>query len=130
MASNPTLHDSTARLDVSVLDRREMSVGTLLRDICMPLASLRLTVVLFALGIALVLIGTLAQTEETILDVQNNYFHPWFSLVPIKVLFPQAWFPDLLPRVSGAHDASAATLRTGRVHAGDGGDGEHRPPWL
>ena len=38
------------------------------------LASLKLTVLLFALGIFIVLAGTLAQTEDNIDTVVQNYF--------------------------------------------------------
>lgn len=59
------------------------------------LASLQLTVLLFALSIVLVLVGTLAQDKIGIWDVMNDYFRSFVVWVPFNVLFPQKWFPDL-----------------------------------
>jgi hypothetical protein len=50
------------------------------------LASLRLTVVLFALSMLLVLWGTLAQQDAGVWTVVNKYFRAWFVLVPMKVV--------------------------------------------
>lgn len=44
-----------------------------------PLTSLRLTVTLLALGIAVVFFGTLAQTEDGLYVAQARYFRSWFS---------------------------------------------------
>jgi hypothetical protein len=44
-----------------------------------PLTSLRLTVTLLALGIAVVFFGTLAQTEDGLYVAQSRYFRSWFS---------------------------------------------------
>ena len=44
-----------------------------------PLTSLRLTVTLLALGIAVVFFGTLAQTEDGLYLAQARYFRSWFS---------------------------------------------------
>ena len=58
-----------------------------------PIASLRLTVTLFALGIFIVLVGTLAQTQKNMWDVRGDYFHTWLAWVEFQVFFPPAWFP-------------------------------------
>ena len=42
------------------------------------LASLRLTVVLLALGILLVFVGTVAQADEGLYQAQQRYFKHWF----------------------------------------------------
>jgi ResB-like family len=44
-----------------------------------PISSLRLTVILLALGIAVVFFGTLAQTEDGLYVAQTRYFRSWFS---------------------------------------------------
>ena len=44
-----------------------------------PLTSLRLTVTLLALGIAVVFFGTLGQTEDGLYLAQARYFRSWFS---------------------------------------------------
>ncbi|MFM8932658.1 MAG: cytochrome c biogenesis protein ResB, partial [Gemmataceae bacterium] len=59
-----------------------------------PLASLRLTVVLFVLSLILVFYGTLAQKEQDVWDVVNEYFWSWWVLIPNKLtlLFLQVFF--------------------------------------
>ncbi len=49
------------------------------------LASLRLTVVLFALAIILIFVGTLAQKDHDVWEVVNNlYFNRWFALLEFR----------------------------------------------
>ena len=55
------------------------------------LASLRLTVVLFAFSLILVLAGTLAQIDYDIWFVINNYFRTFIAWIELKVFFPRAW---------------------------------------
>ncbi|MCI0358737.1 MAG: cytochrome c biogenesis protein ResB, partial [Planctomycetaceae bacterium] len=59
------------------------------------LASLKLTVVLFALGIFVILVGTLAQTQADIWQVVRDYFHAWVMWVDINLFFPKSFFPDI-----------------------------------
>jgi ABC-type transport system involved in cytochrome c biogenesis permease subunit len=54
-------------------------------------ASLKLTVVLFALSIFLVLAGTLAQIDHDVWFVVHNYFRCWFALIELKIFFPRSW---------------------------------------
>src|SRR3954463_3341989 len=50
------------------------------------LASLRLTVVLFAASIFLIFVGTLAQKDHDVWEVVNSlYFSRWFALVEFRV---------------------------------------------
>ena len=51
-------------------------------------ASLRLTVVLFALSMVLVFVGTVAQKDAGIWNVVNKYFRSFFVWVPFQVFFP------------------------------------------
>jgi len=83
-----------------------------------PLASLKLTVVLFALAIVIVLAGTLAQVNADVWDVVDQYFrvHPsqlsegglgalkaFFVWIPGQIFLPGAFFPNapLLPEWAG-----------------------------
>ncbi len=93
---------------------------TAIRTLLLPLASLRLTVVLFALSIILVLAGTLAQIDHDIWFVVHSYFRTWFAWIDFQVFFPRAWnltggtwFPGgwLLGAALGANLLAAHTLR-------------------
>lgn len=66
----------------------------------MPLASLRVTVVLFALWIFLIFAGTLAQVKLDVWDVVRLYFRAWLVEIPLQVFFPPSFFPSR-PEVSG-----------------------------
>ncbi len=57
-------------------------------------ASLKLTVVLFALAILLIFIGTLAQAAMDMWEVISLYFRAWISWIDVSVLFPRSWFPQ------------------------------------
>jgi ResB-like family protein len=64
------------------------------------LASLKLTVVLMALAIGLVFIGTLAQVDDGIWTVVEKYFRSAFVWVPLRVLlapFSSREFADKVP---------------------------------
>jgi ABC-type transport system involved in cytochrome c biogenesis permease subunit len=65
-----------------------------LRPVLLPLASLKLTVVLFALSIVLIMVGTLAQVEADIWDVVREYFRCWVFWMPVRV-----WHPLFAPYV-------------------------------
>ena len=105
------------------------------RSAMMPLASLRLTVVLFALSILLVLAGTLVQVEHDEWFAIYNYFRCWLAVIEIKIFFPTSWqvpgsfpFPGgwLLGTALGINLLAAHMLRfkvTGkgrRLHLGNG----------
>ncbi len=59
-----------------------------------PLASLKLTVCLFALSVFLIFAGTLAQAEIGMWDVISKYFTSWIVLIDFRVLFPLSFFPN------------------------------------
>jgi ABC-type transport system involved in cytochrome c biogenesis permease subunit len=59
------------------------------------LASLKITVVLFAMAIFIVFVGTLAQTQYDIWKVVHTYFRSGFVWIPFQVFFPKAFFPKL-----------------------------------
>ncbi len=67
------------------------------------LGSLRITVWGFALAILILFVGTLAQDEETIVDVKKLYFNSWIAKVPLDVLKPiTIWPTNEYPRIPGA----------------------------
>jgi ABC-type transport system involved in cytochrome c biogenesis permease subunit len=74
-----------------------------------PLASLKLTVVLFLLALGIVFFGTLAQAEQDIWQVTNHYFRmdltsfraalgSAMAWIDLRILFPPAFFPNM-PRI-------------------------------
>jgi hypothetical protein len=79
------LNDSPDALDNPQTDARLSGLGQVLRKTLTLLASLRLTVCLFALAVLLVFFGTLAQVDEGILTVLHNYFRTWWAWIPFQV---------------------------------------------
>src|SRR5215467_10929352 len=76
-------------------------VAELNRWVLAPLASLRLTVVLFALAIFLVFAGTLAQVDKDMWDVLHDYFRAWLAWIDFQVLLPKSFFSGEAPQVPG-----------------------------
>ncbi len=93
--ADPSPSKSDEYIDNEFRDSHAPSLGAILKPVLVPLASLRLTVVLFALAIMLVLIGTLAQAHDDIWRVIDDYFRTSIAIVPVKVLFPPSFFPGL-----------------------------------
>ena len=60
-----------------------------------PIASLRLTVVLFALSIFLILAGTFAQVDLDIWPVIGQYFRCWFAWIKFSIFFPPSFVPEM-----------------------------------
>jgi hypothetical protein len=56
------------------------------RQVLIPLASLKLTVVLFALSIFLVFLGTLAQIDYGLFTVLHKYFRALYVWIPFQLL--------------------------------------------
>jgi len=65
------------------------------------LASLKLTVVLFAMAIFIIFVGTLAQVEKDMWEVIDQYFRAFFALVELRIFFPRSFFPNI-PTIGGA----------------------------
>ncbi len=82
-----------------------------MRRVLAPLASLKLTVVLFALSIFIVLAGTLAQVNADIWEIINQYFRvemsdlfhdsfPWINVralfvwIDLQLFLPPSFFPS------------------------------------
>jgi hypothetical protein len=71
------------------------------------LASLRLTVVLFALSLVLVFFGTLAQVDAGIWTVVKQYFRCFYVWIPLQLIvqFGRVFFPAIFSKtmtISGA----------------------------
>lgn len=66
----------------------------MVKKVLAPFASLRLTVVLFVLGIILVFFGTLAMIDEGIHTVEKGYFRSFWAWIPLQLLvqFGQRFF--------------------------------------
>lgn len=65
------------------------------------LASLKLTVLLFAMAIFIIFVGTLAQVDKDMWEVIDQYFRVFGARIEFNVFFPQSFFPNM-PHVGGA----------------------------
>lgn len=65
------------------------------------MGSLKITVTMFALGIFIILFGTLAQDEMDLATVKREFFNCWIATIPIDVLFPITLFPHDVPYLGG-----------------------------
>ncbi len=82
-------------------ERRTAQAGAITPyAILRALGSLKITVTLFALGILIVLIGTLAQDDETLVEVKREYFNAWVASVPLDVFVPSTIYPH--ERINGS----------------------------
>src|SRR3954453_22695326 len=88
--SAPAMDDVRPRIRAA---DAELSLTASLTALMRPLASLKLTVSLFALGIFVVLVGTLAQQEASIGQVVHDYFHSRLMWVDVNLLFPKMFLP-------------------------------------
>lgn len=73
----------------------ELNVWGAVTRVLEPMASLRLTVVLFALSIVLILAGTFAQVDKDIWEVIGQYFRCWFAWIPFAIFFPPSFVPEM-----------------------------------
>jgi ABC-type transport system involved in cytochrome c biogenesis permease subunit len=58
---------------------------------CQVLGSLKMTVVLFALSMVIVLVGTLAQEDLNMVEVKQRYFTSWIAQMRLEDFVPQAF---------------------------------------
>jgi ABC-type transport system involved in cytochrome c biogenesis permease subunit len=89
------LSDEIAAIDTPVSDREdELSAtsGPKIPGLLRLLASLKITVVLFAMAIFIVLAGTLAQVHKDIWEVVRDYFRTDFAWIEFRVFFPKSFF--------------------------------------
>ncbi|HEV3417471.1 MAG TPA: hypothetical protein VG056_11675, partial [Pirellulales bacterium] len=64
---------------------------TTIKRLLRPVASLKLTIVLFSLAIFIILAGTLAQVDKDIWVVMRQYFRTMIAWVELKIFFPRDW---------------------------------------
>ena len=65
-----------------------------IQTVLRPVASLKLTVVLFAMAIFITFTGTLAQAQKDIWDVIGQYFRTPVAWIDLNVFFPRSFFPS------------------------------------
>ncbi|HUQ71300.1 MAG TPA: cytochrome c biogenesis protein CcsA [Planctomycetaceae bacterium] len=87
-------------------DDSPAGVGPLFNALLAPLASLKLTVALFAMAIFIVLAGTLAQVEKDIWQVIDEYFrNRWFAWIDFQLFLPPSFWGALfgtkVPQIPG-----------------------------
>ena len=78
------------------------------------LASLRLTVVLLAMAMYLIFVGTLAQVEDGIWQVVHDYFRSWIVYVPFDV-FRALLYPGSDTHWNGSHPFPGGFLIIGAL---------------
>jgi hypothetical protein len=88
-----------------ILKKPRSRAGQIIHQALSPIASLRLTVVLFALALLLIFFGTLAQMDQGIYTVLKTYFRSGIAWIPwqLFVRFGQVFFgvsPDAVVRGS------------------------------
>lgn len=66
-------------------------MGSAVGNALKPLASLKLTVFLFALAVFIVFAGTLAQVDQGVWSVVHTYFRCAVSWIDIGIFFPRSW---------------------------------------
>ncbi len=86
LAPGKEVKESGGRTD----SNREKTAWRLSRWL-MPLASLKLTVVLLGLSFLLVFSGTLVQVDQGIWSVIENHFRCFVTQIEFKIFFPRAW---------------------------------------
>jgi ABC-type transport system involved in cytochrome c biogenesis permease subunit len=79
-------------------DGAPAGVGDFLNGLLAPLASLKLTVTLFALAIFLILASTLAQVEKDIWQVIDDYYRAWFAWIDWRLFVPPSFWKSLFNR--------------------------------
>ena len=100
MASDALTAQEVAQFDAA-RRAKSVSASSSIAQALMPLASLKLTVALFAMAIFLIFAGTLAQVNKDIWEVMSQYFRTYFAWVEFQVFFPQSFFSGESPQISG-----------------------------
>lgn len=76
---------------------KDQAAKLTLSSVFSAIGSLKFTVVLFALSLVTVLVGTLAQDEMNMFEVKQRYFTCWFTQLYFDDFFPQAFYPHENP---------------------------------
>jgi hypothetical protein len=59
------------------------------------LASLKITVTVLVMAVILVVVGTLAQVDQDVFQVVDDYFRAPLAWIDLKVFFPPSFFPGI-----------------------------------
>ncbi len=103
MASHPSNGDNQDNGIPTVTGANGSSFGgwDTIKLVLTPIASLRLTVLLFVLSIILVFCGTLAQVEEGIWTVVGKYFRTFsYVQIPFRIFYYIPGFKSFMPQPS------------------------------
>lgn len=93
--STNTISDKSSEFAAPDFDSGSTNLNEQFLSFLKPFASLRLTVVLFAMAIFIILAGTLAQVNKDIWVVIDEYFRTGFARIEFKIFFPPSFFPNL-----------------------------------
>ena len=94
MASKVVSGDPSDSFHGTMLQARPLTIWRLRDRILGPLASLKITVTLFAMAIFIILVGTLAQVSMDMWEVLDSHFQSWITWIDLQVFFPRSWFPQ------------------------------------
>ena len=75
--------------------QNELGASDFARAILAPLASLKLTVFLLVLGVAVTFIASLQQTRADVFNVKVEHFSSFFVAIPFQTFFVPAWLPNM-----------------------------------
>lgn len=78
------------KTDADLLSIADRAAWSVLRIV----SSLKVTVVLFGMGIFIILVGTLAQVDKDMWQVIDEYFRSWIAVIDFQVFFPRSWAPN------------------------------------
>ena len=78
----------------SRLQAESLSVTDVVSALFSPLASLKLTVFLLVMSIAVIFIATLQQASLNMWSVKHMHYDHWFVTIPFQQLLIERWFPD------------------------------------
>lgn len=101
----------TAPGGVTGSDSRQIArdASSLLTRCISVLASLKLTVVLFVLGMVIVFIGSLAQARRDVWQVMDDYFRCYVAKIDVQDLFPRPCSVNAARNWQPAWDRSATS---------------------
>ncbi len=109
MASGSIIHEvALGRPAAAKLHDQSASIADSIWQALKLLGSLKITVTMFAFSILILFVGTLAQDEQTLIDVKRIYFNSWIAMVPhhvfapVTIFGPHSDFSIMIPIPGGA----------------------------
>ncbi len=81
----------------SYVQEQSATIARTFRTALVWMGSLKITVTMFALGMFLLLVGTLAQDDQSIPEVKRLYFNSFIAVVPLDVFLPTTLYPHSEP---------------------------------